>query len=338
VTRKVLKPSLIAPRVALILSTAIFLGGAFLVEVARAQQNQNFNIAEIQVLPVQGSVYMVAGSGGNITLQVGQQGVLLVDTGNAQLSDKIIAAIRKLSDKPIRVIVNTNADPDHVGGNENIAKAGITVMGGVVGYSSQDIQRGAEILAHENTFNRMNGTTGGKTSWPSGAWPTDPYSGSPKKLFSNDEGIEIIHVPAAHTDGDSIVFFRRSDVVSAGDIFVTTGYPVIDLQRGGSIQGIIDGLNRILDLTIAKQEVEGGTYVIPGHGRICDQFDVLEYRDMVTIIRDRVQDMIKKNKTLAEIKAARPTEDYDARYGTSAGSWTTDTFVETVYKSLLTTK
>ncbi len=214
----------------------------------------------------------------------------------------------------------------------------MSVIGGVVGYSAQDIQPGAPILAHENAFNRMNGMTGGKPSWPSGAWPTDPYSNSPKKLYSNDEGIEIIHVPAAHTDGDSIVFFRRSDVVSAGDIFVTTSYPVIDIQRGGSIAGIIDGLNRILDLTIAKQEVEGGTYVIPGHGRICDQFDVLEYRDMVTIVRDRIQDMIKKNKTLEEIKAARPTEDYDARYGASTGPWTTAMFVEAVYKSLITEK
>lgn len=337
-TRTVFKPSLIAPRIAFILATVVFLGATVLAEDSAAQQNQNSDTAEVHVLPVQGSVYMVAGSGANITLQVGQQGVLLVDTGNVQLSEKVIAAIRKLSDKPIRVIINTNVDPDHVGGNENIGKAGLTVMGGVVSYSAQDIQRGAQILAHENAFNRMNGMTGGKSSWPSAAWPTDPYSGSPKKLYSNDEGIEIIHVPAAHTDGDSIVFFRRSDVVSAGDIFVTTGYPVIDLQRGGSIQGIIDGLNRILDLTIAKQEVEGGTYVIPGHGRLCDQFDVLEYRDMVTIIRDRVQDMIKKNKTLEEIKAAHPTEDYDARYGAKTGPWTTDMFVEAVYKSLLATK
>ena len=337
-TRKVFKPSLIAPRIAFILATVVFLGATVLAEDSAAQQNQDSDNAEVHVLPVQGNVYMVAGSGANITLQVGQQGVLLVDTGNVQLSEKVIAAIRKLSDKPIRLIINTNIDPDHVGGNENIGKAGLTVMGGVVSYSAQDIQRGAQILAHENAFNRMNGMTGGKSSWPSAAWPTDPYSGSPKKLYSNDEGIEIIHVPAAHTDGDSIVFFRRSDVVSAGDIFVTTGYPVIDLQRGGSIQGIIDGLNRILDLTIAKQEVEGGTYVIPGHGRLCDQFDVLEYRDMVTIIRDRVQDMIKKNKTLEEIKAAHPTEDYDARYGAKTGPWTTDMFIEAVYKSLLATK
>jgi cyclase len=327
--KTLLKPSLHLTRLA-----AILLGTIALAVAASAQQNQNLENVEIHVLPVQGNVYMMVGAGGNITLQVGQQGVLLVDTEYAQLSDKIIAAIRKISDKPIRTIISTNVDPDHVGGNENIAKAGITIIGGVVSASALDIQQGAQILAHENLFNRMNGVTGGKATWPTAAWPTDPYSTSPKKLYSNDEGIEIIHVPAAHTDGDSIVFFRRSDVVSAGDIFVTTGYPVIDLQRGGSIQGIIEGLNLILDLTISKQESEGGTYVIPGHGRLCDQFDVLEYRDMVTIIRDRIQAMIKKGMTLEQIKASQPTEDYDARYGASTGPWTTDMFIETVYKSL----
>jgi glyoxylase-like metal-dependent hydrolase (beta-lactamase superfamily II) len=330
---KLLKPSLIVPRTAAILA-ATLLGTAILAVGTYAQQTQNFENVEIHILPVQGNVYMMVGAGGNITLQVGQQGVLLVDTEYAQLSDKIIAAIRTISNKPIRTIINTNVDPDHVGGNENIAKAGITIIGGVISNSAFDIQPGAQILAHENLFNRMNGVTGGKANWPTAAWPTDPYSTSPKKLYSNDEGIEIIHVPAAHTDGDSIVFFRRSDVISAGDIFVTTSYPVINLERGGSIQGIIDGLNLILDLTIAKQESEGGTYVIPGHGRVSDQFDVLEYRDMVTIIRDRIQAMIKKGMTLDKIKASHPTEDYDARYGVSTGSWTTDMFIETVYKSL----
>ncbi len=315
----------------------VLLGIVFSADATHAQEKPNPSSSGIQVLPVQGNVYLIAGAGGNITAQVGPQGVLLVDSGGAQFSDQVLAAIRKLSDKPLRVIVNTSIDPDHVGGNEVVAKAGMTVLGAVVGYNSQDIQRGAQILAHENVFNRMNGTVGGKP-WPQAAWPSDPYSSSPKKLFSNEEGVEIIHLPAAHTDGDSIVFFRRSDVVSAGDIFVTTGYPVIDLDRGGSIQGVIDGLNFILDLTIAKQESEGGTYVIPGHGRICDQFDVLEYRDMVTIIRDRIQDMIKKNKTLEEIKASRPTEDYDARYGAGTGGWTTDRFIEAVYRSLAVKK
>jgi cyclase len=329
---------MIVPRIAAMLAVAAVMGATVLAQMTFAQQTQPADGGEFYIWPVQGSVSMLVGAGANITLQVGAEGVLLVDTGNGKISDKILAAIRKLTDKPIRVIVDTSADPDHVGGNESIANAGITVIGSVVGYSSGDIQHGATIMAHENTFNRMNGTMHGEPTWPSGAWPTDPFSVGPKKLFSNNEGIEIIHLPAAHTDGDSIVFFRRSDVISAGDILVTTGYPVIDLQRGGSIQGIIDGLNRILDLTIAEQEVEGGTYVIPGHGRICDQFDVLEYRDMVVIVRDRVQDLIKKNKTLEEIKATRPTEDYDARYGATAGPWTTDKFIEAVYKSLLNTK
>jgi cyclase len=330
----VLKPSLNVPRIALTLAIAALMGATVLAETTLAQRAQTADSGEIYVLPVQGKVWMLVGAGGNITLQVGSEGVLLVDTGNGKLSDKILAAIRKITDKSIRIIVNTSADPDRVGGNESIGNAGITVIGSVVGYSSGDIQHGATILAHENTFNRMNGTIHGEPTWPSGAWPTDPYSVGPKKVFSNDEGIEIIHLPDAHTDGDSIVFFRRSDVISAGDIFVTTSYPVIDLKRGGSIQGIIDGLNRILDLTIAEQEVEGGTYVIPGHGRICDQFDVLEYRDMVVIVRDRIQDLIKRNKTLEEIKATRPTEDYDARYGATTGPWTTDMFIEAVYKSL----
>jgi cyclase len=329
------KFSMILPLTASRFVAAAFLFATVLAGFACAQQSQGAESEGIQVLPVQGNVYLIAGAGGNITLQVGAQGVLLVDTGSAPLSGKVLSSIRKLSGGPIRVIINTSIDPDHVGGNEAIGNTGMTVMGGVVGYSAQDVQKGAQIMSHENLFNRMNGTIGGKSPWPSGAWPNDPYSISPKKLFSNEEGVEITHVPAAHTDGDSIVFFRRSDVVAAGDIFVTTGYPVIDLQRGGSIQGVINGLNRILDLTIAKQESEGGTYVIPGHGRICDQFDVLEYRDMVTIIRDRIQDMIKKKKTLEEIRASRPTEDYDARYGASSGQWTTEMFIEAIYKSLM---
>ena len=138
----------------------------------------------------------------------------------------------------------------------------------------------------------------------------------------------LLHQPAAHTDGDSLVFFRGSDVISTGDIFVTTSYPVIDLDRGGSIQGVIDSLNRIIDLTVPAALQEGGTLVVPGHGRICDEADVVEYRDMVTIIRDRIADMLKRGMTLDQVKAARPTEDYDPRYGSSSA------FVEAVYRSL----
>jgi glyoxylase-like metal-dependent hydrolase (beta-lactamase superfamily II) len=164
------------------------------------------------------------------------------------------------------------------------------------------------------------------------ALPTDVYRGQQKDLYFNGEPVVLLHQPAAHTDGDSMVFFRGSDVISTGDIFVTTSYPVIDLDRGGSIQGVIDALNRIIDITVPAALQEGGTLVVPGHGRICDEADVVEYRDMVTIIRDRIADLLKRGRTLEEVKAARPTEDYDPRYGSSTA------FVEAVYRSLGSSK
>jgi cyclase len=294
-----------------------------------------FAQTDLRVVPVQGNVYMLVGAGGNITLQVAKEGVLIVDTGLAQMSDKVLAAIRQLSDKPIRYIVNTHVHPDHIGGNEKIGPAGSTIAGGnVVGNIGESARQGATIVAHENVLNRISAPTGSQASLPFVAWPTDTYANDEKDLFFNGEGIQIFHQRAAHTDGDSIVFFRRSDVVSAGDIFLTTSYPIIDLPRGGSLQGIIDGLNHIIDLTIPAEKQEGGTYVIPGHGRLCDEADVVYYRDMTTIIRDRIEDMIKKGMTLEQVKAARPTRDYDPLYGASTGLWTTDMFVEAAYKSL----
>src|SRR6266571_3066667 len=308
---------------------------AFLVgfaKPARAQQQQNFDNVEIHILPVQGNVYMIVGAGGNITMQVGDQGILLVDTMYAQLSDKVLAAIRKISNKPIRYIINTHIHPDHTGGNENLRKAGSTIAGGNVSFDIRDAAEGAQIIAHENVLNRMSAPAGSQA--PADAWPTNTFFGDEKKLFFNGEGIEILHLPAAHTDGDSIVFFRRSDVISTGDIFTTTSYPVIDLAAGGTINGIIDGLNKIVDLIIPVYGQEGGTLVIPGHGRLSDLGDVINYREMATIVRDRVQDMVNKGMTLEQVKAARPTRDYDPLYGSTTGFWTTDMFVEAAYKSL----
>jgi glyoxylase-like metal-dependent hydrolase (beta-lactamase superfamily II) len=293
---------------------------------ARAQQNQNLNSVEVHILPVQGNIYMLVGSGSNITVQIGNDGVLVVDAEFAPLSDKIVAAIRTLSKGPIRYLINTTYDADHTGGNEPIRKAGSTIAGGNVTGDIQDAAEGAQIIAHDNVLQRM-------TSRPSGALPTSTFLGDEKKLFFNGEGIEIDHQPSAHTDGDSIVFFRRSDVISTGDIFTTASYPVIDVAAGGSIQGIIDGLNRLVDMIIPVYGQEGGTLVIPGHGRLSDFGDVLNCREMTIIIRDRVQDMIKKGMTLDQVKAARPTRDYDPLYGSVPG-WTTDMFVEAVYKTL----
>jgi len=303
-------------------------------------QNPNPTDGEVHILPVQGNIYMLVGAGGNITVQVGDTGVLVVDTGLAQTADKVIAAIRTLSkDKPLQYIINTHVHPDHTGGNEKLRAAGVTITGANVAGDIADATKGAAIIAQQTVQDRMSAASGNQAGGnqpaaPADAWPTDTFLGDRKTLFFNDEPVEILHEKAAHTDGDSIVFFRHSDVISAGDIFVTTGYPFIDLARGGSIQGELGALNNLLDLAISKHDEEGGTYIIPGHGRLCDRWELIEYRDMVTIVRDRILAMIKKGMTLDQVKAARPTMDYDARYGAEEGFGTTGQFVEAVYKSL----
>ena len=321
------------PKLTLALAAVVFAAGSF------AQQPQNFDNVEVYVLPVQGNVYMLVGAGGNMAMQVGKEGVLLVDTMYAGVSDKVLKAIRTVSDKPIRYIVNTHVHGDHVGGNENLAKAGSTIAGGnVVGDIGASAGEGATVIARQEVLERMSRKDGNTPAYPSGAWPTDTYITDEKDLFFNGEAIQIFHQPQAHTDGDSLVFFRRSDVVVTGDIFVTTSYPIIDLDRSGSYQGVLDGLNHIIDITVPAEKQEGGTYVIPGHGRLCDEADVVEYRDMMTILRDRFLDMIKRGMTLEEVKAQKPTRDYDPLYGSDKGFWTTDKFIEAAYKSLKTGK
>ena len=280
---------------------------------------------EIGVLKVQGNLYMLVGAGGNIAAQVGDDGILVVDTGTEGMSPKVAAALRKLSDKPIRWVVNTATDPDHTGGNEAVARLTATGEG----------DARPRIVAHENVLNRMSAAPVGnaKGSQPAvsdALWPNDEYSTPTKDFSFNGEAVVVFHVPAAHSDGDSMVHFRRSDVLVTGDVFTPGRYPVIDLERGGSVQGLIDAVNQILRITVPLKYQEAGTYVIPGHGRLCDEADVVEFRDMVTIVRDRVRDMIAKGMTLEQIKAARPTRDYDTEYdGRGAGM-----FVEAVYKSL----
>ena len=308
------------------------------ISVACSTLNAQNPPAEIQTLKVQGSVYLLSGAGGNVAVQIGDMGVVVVDTGLAQSAPKIVEAIRKLSDKPLQYIINTHFHPDHTGGNEVVRKAGVTITGANVAGNLTDASQGAAIIAHENVLNRMSAPTGKQAPTPTGAWPTETYVSGRKELYFNDEAIEVKWQPAAHTDGDSLVVFRHSDVIAAGDILSTTSFPFIDLANGGSIQGEIDALNNILDLTVPKHDEEGGTYVIPGHGRICDEFDVLEYRDMVTIVRDRVQAAIKKGQTLDQMKAAHLTLDYDARYNVKGAFVTADSFVEAVYKSLTTKK
>jgi glyoxylase-like metal-dependent hydrolase (beta-lactamase superfamily II) len=258
------------------------------------------------MMHVQGKVWMIVGAGGNITAQIGDEGVLLVDTGRRDVTNDVLKAIRTVTDKPIRIIINTSVDADHTGGNEPLAKAGRWLGGNAPGNFGLAVQ-GARVIAHERALFRMK-------DLPIAAQPSETFT-TDKELFFNGEAIQLIHVPAANTDANVIVFFRRSDVVSSGDVFTTTTYPAVDRARGGSVQGVIDALNRIIDITIPADHEEGGTYVVPGHGRLCDEADVVEYRDMLTIIRDRVQALIKRGLTSPQIRAARPSLDYEGRFG-----------------------
>ena len=283
-------------------------------------QPQHLNAGEVKAVHVQGNVHMIVGAGANIAVQAGEDGVLVVDTGNAGSSDKVLAAIKQIAPgKEIRWVVNTGMSPDHTGGNESVSKAGRTVNGNI-----------AAIVSHENTAARMV-----KAGVADSARPFNTYFEPSRDFPFNGEPIMLFHDDATADDTGTIVMFRRSDVIATGDLFRTEGYPVIDLANGGSIDGTIAGLNRLLDLTVpSKMLEEGGTYVIPGHGRISDEHDVAMYRDMLVIIRDRIKNMVQKKMTLEQVKAAHPTLDYDGRYGADTGPWTTAMFIEAVYREM----
>ena len=298
-----------------------------------AQQPQKRADDEVHVLPVQGNVYMLVGAGGNISVQAGDDGVLLVDSGTASMSDKVLAAIHSISKGSVLYIINTDEADDHIGGNAKIAASGKPVSFNNLTSLGRAGDTRAFIISTETVFDRMTAPTGQVSPTPEDAWPNDTYSTPQKKLYFNGEPVQIMRQPS-NTDGNSIVLFRKSDVISTGDLFDLSEYPMIDLKAGGSIQAIIDGLNRVIDMAAVRAHAEGGTLVIPGHGRLCDQADVVVYQQMVTIIRDRIQDMIKRGMTLEQVKASKPTADWDPLYGKSNGRWTTDMFVEAAYKSL----
>lgn len=280
---------------------------------AEAQQHR------IDTFHVQGNVYMLIGAGANVAVQTGDDGILVVDTGSRETREDVLAAIRALSDGPIRWIINTEADLDHTGGNETVSQAGVTVNGNP-----------AAIIAHENTLARMS-----LEDRPVTEWPLNSFFEAKRDFYFNGEAIFLYHVPAAHTDGDILVYFRGSDVLVTGDIFVTTHFPMIKVEEGGGVDGFIEGLDIALDIAVPAYLQEGGTYVIPGHGRVSDEADVLEYRDMVLFVRDRVQHMIDQGKSLKDVIAARPSLDYDLRYSNEDIPWTTDMFIEAVYRSLM---
>jgi glyoxylase-like metal-dependent hydrolase (beta-lactamase superfamily II) len=305
-------------------------------EDGAATANNAFANAEVRSSRVQGNVWLLTAGGFNSVVQIGDEGVLVVDTMVEPLGDKLVAEIRRLAPgKPIRTIINTHVHADHMGGNVKVAAAGESVVGGnfapQVGAGAANA---AFIYAHENVQNRVSNPQGIDPKLPFPAWPTNTFFDDTKELYFNAEAVQMFHQPNAHTDGDIVIYFRKSDVVAAGDTFNTNTFPVISVAQGGSLNGVVNALNRIIDLTVPRDKQEGGTYVVPGHGRVTDEADVVDYRDMMTIIRDRFADAIKKKMTLEQVKAARLVRDYEPRYGATQGFWTTDAFVEAAYRSL----
>jgi glyoxylase-like metal-dependent hydrolase (beta-lactamase superfamily II) len=301
--------------------------------------------SEIEVVQLRPNFYVLGGAGGNILMQTGPEGVILVDSGSTAMADEVLAAIRSVTPLPIRYIINTSMDADHVGGNEVLSKAGLSILPGAVAAGAglgDDVLANfgyASVLAHENVLTRMSAAE--RPPIPSVFWPTKTFFYRTYSMYLNGEGIQVIHQPAAHTDGDVIVFFRRGDVIATGDLIDTTRFPVIDVERGGSLQGELDALNRLMDLSIHNVPLlwyPDRTLLVPGHGHVYDKLDLLEYRDAITTVRDRVQDLIDQGRTLAQVQAANPTLGYRSQYGTDSGPWTTEMFVAVVYKELVARK
>ena len=313
-----------------VVALAVTLAGVWSSLAAQAPET------DLEVVKVRKNFYMIAGAGGNIGVQIGSDGIVLVNAGSAQASDRVLVELKKLTDLPIRYIINTAAGADFVGGNEKLAKAGFTIFTNALGNTgfvgAMTNGGAAAILAHESVLNRMT-----KANYPAAAAPTEAFYASRKALRMNDEGIEVFHQPKAHSDADSFVLFRASDVVVTGDVVDMTRFPTIDLANGGTIDGEVAALNRLIELTIAPTPFiykDVGTYVVHGHGRLSEQMDIVDYRDMVVIVRDNVAALKAQKKTLEQIKAARPALPYETRYGAKSGSWTTDMFIEAIYKSL----
>jgi glyoxylase-like metal-dependent hydrolase (beta-lactamase superfamily II) len=309
---------------------------AGLVSQAAAQENGGVDVVEVRP-----NFYMIGGAGANIGVQVGSDGVVLVNAGKAGASDQVIAALKKITPLPIRYVIDTNADADFVGANGKLAKTGHTIFTnalGTGGFNDAMTNGGAaQILAHDSILNRMSAPSGKTSPYAVDSWPTEAFYNKRYTLRMNGEGIEVTYQPAAHSNADSFVLFRGSDVVAAGDVIDTTRFPVIDTENGGTIQGEIDALNKLIELAIPPTPYiyKGvGTYVMPGHGRLCEQMEIVDYRDMVVTIRDVIADMMKQGKTLDQIKAAHPALPYENQYGATSGVWTTNMFVEAIYKTL----
>jgi glyoxylase-like metal-dependent hydrolase (beta-lactamase superfamily II) len=276
----------------------------------------------IRTFHVRENVWMLITPDGNLALQTGPDGVLLVDTGRAGTSDAVLAAIRRITTQPLRFIINTSAGPMSVGNNPVLGalKGGATDRKGV-GVTPA-------IIAHGSVVGRMSAA-----KFPGVALPNDGYLLERRSIRFNGEAIDVIHQPSAYSEGDSIVYFRRSDIIFAGEIFSTKRFPRVDSEHGGTYQGILSALNQMLDLAVpavvAESFAEDGTLISPGSGRLCDKDDLTEYRDMLHIVRGRMAKMVKQGSSLDAVKAAKLLVDYDQRY--SVPEWTGAMFTDALY-------
>ena len=321
----------------LVIPTIVLFAGGVLVAQRGAPPPQQRPPAPaaggLETIQIRPNVYVIFGAGANITVHTGEDGVMLVDTGSEASADKVVAAVKAITDRRIRMIFNTSADPEHVGGNDKVGAAGVPLNPD--NFTGGELR--ATVVAHENVLQRLSVPAKGEKAWPPDMWPTETFTSRYRSYYINDEAVQAIRQLGAVSDGDVMVHFRRADVIAVGDIIDLRHFPAIDPAKGGSIQGELDALNRLLDLTVPAMPLvvkAGRTLIVPGHGPISDYAEVVEYRDMVTTIKDIIEDQIKKGMTLQQVKAANPTAGYRKRWGAESGPWTTDMFVEAIYNGL----
>jgi len=316
-----------------LIALALVLGGGQWAHAVLAQQRPAAAAAPaLETIQIRSNVYVIFGAGSNVTVHVGEDGVILVDSGSTPMADKLLDAVKAITGQPIRMIINTSADADHVGGNEKVGNAGIAINP-----DSFSDEEHATVLSHENVLQRMSTPKGNETPFPVAMWPNETFTSKLRSMYLNDDAIQVIRQLGAHTDGDTMVHFRRADVIATGDVIDLRQFPVIDPAKGGSIQGELEALNHLLDLTVPAMPLvlkPGRTLLVPGHGRVSDYGELVDYRDMVTVIKDIIQDMIARGMTLEQVKAANPAQGYRRRYGSDSGPWTTDMFVEAIYNGL----
>jgi glyoxylase-like metal-dependent hydrolase (beta-lactamase superfamily II) len=298
---------------------------------------------EIHAWKGAGQVWVLSGGpeASNTTVQIGDEGVYVVDSNTAAMAPKLVAKIKQLAaqyggtNKNIAWVVNTGASEDHVGGNKIVREGGAQIVAGNMARDNPGLAAGAAVMSHQGVLDRLVTDNAAGLAWAAPAnWPGLAYNSDLYKMPYNQEAVQLFHEPASVTDHQSLVMFRRSDVIVAGDILSALGYPHIDTSKGGSIDGELVALNHIIEKAVPAEKEEGGTLVVPGHGKVFTEYDVVLYKNMLTVIRNRVQLYKNQGKTLAQVQELKPSWDYDGRWGSDTGEWTTKRFIETIYKTL----